>query len=117
MKGITILFSLLLSMVFISCEEYYGYPHKIRFPSEGGTQTFIGCCSPIFFEIMADSKEYYDEDIDGIPTASNEWLTVKSIHNSLIVTAKPAPSNKKRKATIDCDFGCEGCEIDVVQGK
>ena len=66
---------------------------------------------------MADSKEYYDEDIDGIPTASNEWLTVKSIHNSLIVTAKPAPSNKKRKATIYCDFGCEGCEIDVVQGK
>lgn len=121
MKYFTILFLLLSSVLMTACypEESHGYPKKIYLPSKGGTRTIVGRAPILSFFIEDGSKKYYSKiNGDTLVTISCKWLTLKQKYgcDTLIVTAEPAPSNQKRKITVEGSFGDSYTYITVIQG-
>lgn len=122
MRHLIILFLLLSSFLMTACdypEESHGYPKKIYLPSKGGTRAIVGETSFRSFIIKDESDEsdskWYGDTLVKI---SHKWLTLKQKLgcDTLIVTAEPAPSNQKRKITVEGSFGDSYTYITVIQG-
>ena len=111
----------LLTFMVSGCisEDNKGYPERLYIPVEGerliihGKEFFRGVT-------IRDSKsdEYgLGHEEDGHITATYKWLTVESSFddNSVVIAASTNDTNKKRKLTIEGDFGNAYATIIVYQ--
>ena len=121
MKRIYVIFTV-FSLLLISCEfehDQMGLPKSIYFPPDGGTQTVKGNIPYLRHIIIYDKNGNQNSspwDTDTLVTG-NDWLTVKHIRHtdSIIVSAKPTSSPKKREIWIEPWTGTTYALIKVTQ--
>lgn len=115
----TILWIIMMIPMFIGgCfrEEDLGYPKKVFFPPEGGTQVITGntWVDPVI-EIGHDVEIPYYGDDDST-CVKYEWVHVNASRLEPKITLTVAPSDgKKRKLKIRGTAAMEYCEIMVYQ--
>ena len=110
-----ITFLLLLSSCFF--RDNNGYPKKVEFYNDGGTETISGEASFGYILIQAGTDEYASENENSIITVSYDWLKVESPQGSksMTLTVQPNSTGRQRKLKIFGYFGSEYAEIDVIQ--
>ncbi|MGI6222106.1 MAG: hypothetical protein ACOYJG_00685 [Prevotella sp.] len=97
-----LLLLLLLTMTLVSCgsSDNYGYPTKVHFDKDGGTQTCTGSESCYAIDINdyngnGNATITNGENAEGI--ATYEWLSVKyGYGNEIEITAQPNNTGKSR---------------------
>lgn len=116
-------------LLFISCEEEedYGFPSKIEIPANGGTIEIKGSndIAPSISQLEllnyngdGNSSESIVEG-QGCIKATTDWLTVKylSAEYTLVITAEPNETNKKRKLYLYLYDAPTRQEITITQSK
>ena len=125
MKKLTLVFVLLMSMVFTSCfhEDNFGYPKTIVLSNEGGEMTVTGDESFDHAEIVnhktgADSEIIqYDENGEVIVL---DWLKVEYTRTNSLefkLYAEPNSTGKSRELCVELDSGKYYHEVKVKQEK
>ena len=109
---------MLIPMFIGGCfrEEDLGYPKKVFFPPEGGTQVISGntWVTPEI-EIGSDTEGAYFSDDDST-CVRYEWLHVNASKREPKITLTALPSDvKTRKLKIRGISAMEYCEIMVYQ--
>ncbi|MBD5305557.1 MAG: hypothetical protein HDS12_04625 [Bacteroides sp.] len=109
---------LLIPMFIGGCfrEEDLGYPKKVFFTPEGGTQIIEGNTRIMpEIEVGHDAVGAYYQDDDSI-CVKYEWLHVNASTTEPKITLTVPPSDvKKRKLKIRGTSAMEYCEIMVYQ--
>lgn len=113
----------ILALVFVACEfehKQNGYPGKVLFYSNGGSQVIGGNVPFYGVEILTsriDVKAYdYPQESDSCEI-SYDWLTIKCKkgQSNIELIAEPSVSEKRRKLLIKGYYGPEYAEIEVSQ--
>ena len=113
----------LITFLFLLSSCFYhnnnGYPKKVVFYNEGGTETISGNYSFGDLIIQAGSEEYGSNVLlgDSIISVSYDWLKAETHRgaHSMTLTAQPNRTGRQRKLKIFGYFGNEYAEIDVIQ--
>lgn len=109
----------LILIIIGSCQGHdnQDYPSNVYFSSDGGSEVAVGNTSFFSISISDESEEYPSTEENDTLIVSHDWLTVKQARgsHSMILTAEPAQSKKKRKLKIYGYFCNSYAEIKVIQ--
>lgn len=113
-------FLMTLLLLVSACEfeeKNKGYPKSIELERDGGTVRASGEDSFSYLLIGEGTNEFHSRVVDDTIVVSHAWLTAKSLQGSksLIITATPNETNRKRKLIIYGYFGTEYAVINVTQ--
>lgn len=123
MKHLFKLLFAIAAVILTSCgpTDNYGYPGKVTFEKEGGTQTVEGHSCPFDLEIddyngnlsSQNVKEYDDDSL----RTKYDWLTLKCsrAEDRIHITAAPNTTGHKRKLYVYGWMGDYSAEITVTQ--
>ena len=103
-------------------EDNHGFPKKINFSSDGGSQIIKGDGTgdlysfTIFEEKDLDNyKEFFNMEMDSL---TYEWLTFRpgpSVYKEVELTAIPNETHKNRSMTLLLSFGNSRGTLKVTQ--
>lgn len=124
MKTLAILTGILMFMVGTCAEhDQMGYPKKVVFPKEGGTQTIRGNEAVTFFNFETDKRVqteviYLNEDSTRHEDVNRiSWVTIRHEHNTneLTIEVEPSTSSKKRSVLVTGMVAYTYTEIKIEQ--
>jgi hypothetical protein len=118
--------AVILALVFVACEfehKQNGYPSKVLFYSNGGSQVISGNVPFRGIEIATATSKITVRAYDGYTQASDsceisyDWLTVKCKkgQSNIELIAEPSVSEKRRKLLVIGYNDPEYAEIEVSQ--
>lgn len=121
MKKLLFLLTSILLAASCTTDGNCGYPPKLSFPKEGGTVMMSGSYAPYNIEVLnyngdGKSERTVLEDPDTI-SVQYSWLTVRRKRGTptLVITAEPNTTGRKRKLYINVSVDDRNAEIKVTQ--
>lgn len=121
MKKLLFLLTSILLAASCTTDGNCGYPSKLSFPKEGGTVMMSGSYAPYNIEVLnyngdGKSERTVLEDPDTI-SVQYSWLTVRRKRGTptLVITAEPNTTGRKRKLYINVYVDDRNAEIKVTQ--
>ena len=121
--GLTVLaITALISLTSCFPEDNHGFPSKVNFSSDGGSEIIKGETNWLAGINIYEGKQL----IDGVPVirsfddsvASYKWLTLRRVpseYSKIELIAAPNETNKKRVMTLELEFVDSWGQIRVTQ--